>query len=305
MAVKAKPMVAAPAPSPWDIAFGSALMNDYVFRGVTQSGHNPSAAAYFEPRYNLNSNWQLYAGVAGESIKFANAAAAEIDFYGGVRPTFGPLALDFGIWEYYYPGGTCYGGGPLQGGFGSTACLVPPWASGNVAKKDASFYEVYAKATYTMGDWAFGPTFYYSPNFLNTGADGEYLSGIVKYTAPANFALWNGAIGWYVSGEFGHQWFGTSDAFYGVLPTFPNGIPEPDYNTWNVGLGFTWKVFTLDLRYTDTDLSKEECSAFTSDPGAVLGGSSISINPVGSKSNWCGATFIAKLSADLTLGSLK
>ena len=81
-----------------------------------------------------------------------------------------------------------------------------------------------------MGDWAFGPTFYYSPNYLNTGADGEYLSGIVKYTAPSSMALCNGQIGWYVSGEFGHQWFGTSDAFYGVRagvgPDF-HGIPEP------------------------------------------------------------------------------
>ena len=315
MPVKAKPAAPAAAPSPWDIAFGSAIMTDYVFRGVTQSAHQPSVAAYFEPRYNITPNLQLYAGISGESIRFANNAAAEIDFYGGIRPTFGPLALDFGIWEYYYPGGTCWGNGPLQavpGSGGSVSCFAPPWASGNVAKDDASFYEVYAKATYTLGDWAFGPTFFYSPNFLNTGADGEYLSGIIKYTAPSSMALWNGQIGWYVSGEFGHQWLGTSDAFYGVVTStgalgpFSAGIPEPDYNTWNVGLGFTWKVFTLDLRYTDTDLSKEECSAFTSDPGATVGhGTSTSINPVGSQSNWCGATFIAKLSADLTLGSLK
>ena len=39
-----------------------------------------------------------------------------------------------------------------------------------------------------MGDWAFGPTFYYTPNFPNLGADGEYLSGIVKYTAPSTMA---------------------------------------------------------------------------------------------------------------------
>jgi Bacterial protein of unknown function (Gcw_chp) len=314
MAVKAKPMAPAAAPSPWDIAFGGGLMTDYVWRGVTQSGHNPSVTAFFEPRYNINSNWQLYAGVSGESIRFANNAAAEIDFYGGVRPTFGPLALDFGIWEYYYPGGTCWGAGALQavpGSGGSVSCLAVTWPSGNVAKDDASFYEVYAKATYTMGDWAFGPTFFYSPNFLNTGAEGEYLSGIVTYTAPASMALFNGAVGWYVSGEFGHQWFGTSDPFYGVLTAagaigpYSNGIPEPDYNTWNVGLGFTWKVFTLDLRYNDTDLSKEECSAFTSDPGATLGGTSSLINPIGARSNWCGATFVAKLSTSLTLGSLK
>jgi len=226
--VKKKKVVVAPPPppNPWDVAFGGALMTDYVFRGITQSGHNPSVAGYIEPRYNLSPEWQLYAGISGESIKFPNNAAAEIDFYGGVRPTFGPLALDFGIWEYFYPGGTCWAAPAVAPG-----CIAPPWASGNVAKRDASFFEVYAKATYTMGDWAFGPTFYYSPNFLNLGADGEYLSGIVKFTAPASMALWNGQIGWYASGEFGHQWLGTSDAFYGgVRPTF--GPLALDFGIW-------------------------------------------------------------------------
>jgi hypothetical protein len=306
MPVKAMKAPAA-APSPWDIAFGSAIMTDYIWRGVTQSAHHPSVAAYFEPRYNINDNWQLYIGISGESIKFANNAAAEIDFYGGVRPTFGPLAMDFGIWEYYYPGGVCYGTGFVQA-LGTCNPAFP--INGNVTKSDASFFEVYAKATYTIGDFAFGPTFYYTPNYLNTGADGEYLSGIAKYTAPSSMAIM-GQVGWYVSGEFGHQWFGTSDAFYGIAPggvvpaAYANGIPEPDYNTWNVGVGFTWKVFTLDLRYTDTDLSKEQCSALTSDPGATLGGTPISINGAGTQSNWCSAHFVAKLSADLTLGSLK
>ena len=106
MPVKAKKVAVVEAPSPWDIAFGGAIMNDYVWRGVTQSGHKPSVAAYFEPRYNIDPNWQLYAGLSGESIKFANNAAAEIDFYGGVRPTNGPVAIDVGDWDYYYPGGT-------------------------------------------------------------------------------------------------------------------------------------------------------------------------------------------------------
>jgi uncharacterized protein (TIGR02001 family) len=295
MPVKAEKAPAAAA-SPWDIAFGAAIMNDYVFRGVTQSDHKPSVAAYFEPRFNILPNLQLYAGLAGESIKFANDAAAEIDFYGGVRPTFGPLAFDVGIWEYYYPGGTCFGGA-------DPGCL-PALANGNVAKKNASFFEVYAKAAYTIGDFVFGPNFFYSPNFLNTGADGEYLSGTFKWTAPANVAL--GDVGWYVSGEFGRQWLGTSDSFYGIPGTvFANGIPYKDYNTWNVGIGFTWKSFTLDLRYSDTNLSKGDCNAFTSDPGASGITNVTPINPGGAGSNWCGATFIARLSADLTLGSLK
>src|SRR5882724_8513550 len=97
-----------PPPSPWDIAFGAAIMSDYNFRGITQSNHKPSVAAYFEPRYNFNDSLQWYVGVAGESISFPNRAAAEIDFYTGIRPTFGKLALDFGFWEYYYPGGSCF-----------------------------------------------------------------------------------------------------------------------------------------------------------------------------------------------------
>jgi uncharacterized protein (TIGR02001 family) len=293
MPVKAPKAPVVATPSPWDIAFGAAIMNDYVWRGVTQSAHKPSVAAYFEPRYNIDPNWQLYVGLSGESIKFANNAAAEVDFYGGVRPTFGPVALDFGFWYYYYPGGTCYAG--------NAACpnAIP---NGNVAKADASFYEVYGKATYTIGDFALGVNEYYSPNFLNTGAWGNYTSGTVKYTAPEKLAL--GPLGWYVSGEFGRQWLGTSDPFYGVAG-FPNGIDYKDYNTWNIGVGFTWKVFTLDLRYSDTDLSKGDCNAFTSDPGASGTSNVTPINPTGAGSNWCGATFIAKLSADLTLGSLK
>src|SRR5262245_37089798 len=93
MVVKAK--APPPPPSPWDIAFGAAVMSDYNFRGITQSNHRPSVNAYFEPRYNVNDSLQLYAGVGGYSIAFPNNAAAEIDFYGGIRPTFGKLALDF------------------------------------------------------------------------------------------------------------------------------------------------------------------------------------------------------------------
>jgi len=106
MPVKAKALPPPPVVSPWDFAFGSALMSDYIFRGVTQSNHKPSVAAYFEPRYNVNDKLQLYVGVSGESISFPNRAAAEIDIYGGIRPTVGMFAFDFGVWGYLYPGGT-------------------------------------------------------------------------------------------------------------------------------------------------------------------------------------------------------
>jgi uncharacterized protein (TIGR02001 family) len=308
-AVKAPPPAAF---DPWDIAFGSAIMNDYIFRGVTQSNHKPSVAAYFEPRYNLTKDLQLYVGSSFESISFANRAAAEVDIYGGVRPTFGAFAFDFGVWGYLYPGGTCYYGAAtdFSGKPVGAECAANFLPNGNVMKKDVSFMEVYAKVNYTVNDnWQFGLNEYYSPNFLNSGAWGNYSSITGKYTAPST-VFGSSGVGMYVSGEFGRQWFGTSDSFYGtgpaaagpgyVGPFFPLGIKYADYNTWNLGIGFTYKVFTLDLRYSDTNLSKANCNSFTSDYTAKFSSSFSPINPSGVGSNWCGAAGIVKLSADLT-----
>lgn len=303
---KAPPPVAV---DPWDIAFGSAIMSDYIFRGVTQSNHKPSVAAYFEPRYNVNKDLQLYIGTSAESISFANRAAAEVDIYGGIRPTFGAFAFDFGVWGYLYPGGTCFFGAPFDaaGNPLSPECALNFLPNGNVMKKNVSFMEVYGKVTYTVNDnWAFGANEYYSPNFLNSGAWGNYASITGKWTAPSTI-FGSSGVGMYVSGEFGRQWLGTSDSFYGTAIAsplgggpFPFGIKYADYNTWNIGIGFTYKVFTLDLRYSGTDLSRANCNAFTSDYTAKFDGSFSPINPTGVGSNWCGNVGIAKLSADLT-----
>ncbi|NVN85167.1 MAG: hypothetical protein HXX15_03665 [Rhodopseudomonas sp.] len=295
---KAPPVVAF---DPWDIAFGSAIMSDYVFRGVTQSNHKPSVTAYFEPRYNVTKDLQLYVGTSFESISFPNRAAAEVDIYGGIRPTFGAFAFDFGVWGYLYPGGTCYYGAAADtaGRPLSAECAANFLINGNVMKKDVSFYEGYAKVMYTVNDmFAIGANEFYSPSFLNTGAWGNYASITGKFTAPST-TFGSSGVGMYISGEYGRQWFGTSDSFYGTL-AFPRGIKYADYNTWNIGVGFTYKVFTLDLRYSDTDLSKANCNAFTSDNTATFSNSFSAINPTGVGSKWCGATGIVKLSADLT-----
>jgi uncharacterized protein (TIGR02001 family) len=279
---KAPPVVAF---DPWDVAFGGGITSDYLFRGVTQSNHNPSVTAYFEPRYNVTKDLQLYIGTSASSISFTNRAAAEVDVYGGIRPTFGAFAFDFGVWGYLYPGGQCID--VVQGG--GVLCSVgsSSIANGNWMKKDVSFYEAYGKVNYTFNDtFSLGATAFYSPNFLNFGTEGTYASVVGKVNVPSAWFGTSG-IGSFVSGEFGRQWLGTTDAFYG-------NVRLADYNTWNVGVGFTYKVFTLDLRYTDTDLSKANCQLFTSD-----------FSSNGLQSNWCSARFTAKLSADVTLQAIK
>ncbi len=302
-----KDQAAATAVSPnWDIAFGGYTASDYIFRGITQSAHWPTVSGYSELRYNPLKDVQLYVGSSTESIDYPNRAAAEVDFYGGVRPTFDKLALDFGFWYYWYPGGRQFNGegsvGPnpnCTNGFKFGPGLgLPGHPTGcNVYEADLSFWEVYGKATYTVNDTVtLGANAYYSPSWLSEGADGLWAAGSVKLTAPSGWipTVLPKGTGAFFLGDVGHYWFGQTNAFYG-------NIDLPDYTGWDLGVTFTYKVFSLDFRYYDTDLSKADCNVLTSDHTATFSSGNItSTNPSGLGSNWCGAAFVVKASFDLT-----
>lgn len=273
------PMKAKVAPAPvapdFDIAFGGGIASDYIFRGITQSNHGPSASAYFEPRYK-----EFYVGIAGAGIDwpsgtgyFLNSPSAEVDFYAGWRPVVGKWSFDFGYIYYLYPK--------------STPAAVLGFTS--------DFQEWYAKATYAVTDaLSIGGAFYYSPDLLNYGKNSQYYEINAKYVLPSNiFAKDWGA---YVSGAYG--WFNIG----GGATTFSAGpgntfgpFSIPGYETWNIGLGFTYKVFTLDLRYSDTNLSTNGCIQFwNADPN-------VSTNVGG----WCRGAFAAKLTFDVLASMLK
>ena len=119
--------------------------------------------------------------------------------------------------------------------------------------------------------FAVGANVYYSPSWLNTGAYGLFAIGHrqgrrCRRSSSTSWGLVD-EVGWYISGEAGYYWLGTADAYPGV---FAVATTLPDYATWNVGVAFTWKVATLDLRYYDTNLSKANCNVLTGDPNAVL-----------------------------------
>jgi hypothetical protein len=301
LAVKAPP--APPAPSPWDVAITGAVMSDYNFRGITQSNHQPSTQFGVEPRYNFNKDWQGYVGASGESIEFPNRASAEIDLYGGIRPTFDKLALDFGVWYYLYPKGQCFGPavGPAScdslGGGDFAAPMLP---NGNTIKGNLSFTEFYGKFVYTVNDnFNFGGSIWGAPDLgvngagagvLNSGASGIYYTGNVTLTAPST--LFPNGIGAYVSADVGYWELGTTDAFY-------TAVALPSYRNWDAGLAFTWKIFTLDLRYYQSSLTKAQCNLFTGDQTATLNGAGIL------ESSWCGADFVAKLSIATAISALK
>jgi hypothetical protein len=280
------------APSMFDIAFGAALMSDYNFRGISQSDRAPSVFAYFEPRFKIMPNVELYAGLAGYSTKLPTDPTGEFDIYGGIRPTFGPVTFDFGALYYAYPNETQVF---LTGPFPAPAILAPTPFPFTV--DDTDFLEFYAKVSWTVNDYfTIGGGVFYADDYLQTGADATYASGTAKLTLPST--MLPSDFGIYFSGELGHYWFGTANNVVTGGLDFDLGVF--DYTYWNLGVAFTYKVLTLDLRYHDTDLTRAECFGLTADLRGLPGG-----NGTIGESRWCSEAFIAKIAFDTTLNAFK
>jgi uncharacterized protein (TIGR02001 family) len=276
MPVKAATVAPAPATPAFDIAFGAWVGTDYNFRGISQSNRKASGGAYFEPQFNTPIG-QLYIGTAIARIDWPSNLgftdpSAEVDFYGGWRNTFGAFSADLGAIYYYYPGET-----------------------NNTLTSQSDFWEVYAKLAYAITpDLTLGVNGFYTPDLLHYSTTFDTLAPGTHYKADAFYGSitgkwvtpWKiGEVGTYISGELGHWWI-DGDGFNDPLV----GFADPDYTYWNAGLAFTYKVFTLDLRYHGTDQSRSDCGNF------LLAG--------GSPTKWCSDTFIATLKVDTTLSAL-
>jgi uncharacterized protein (TIGR02001 family) len=232
--------------------------SDYIYRGTTLSDHGPAAGAAVEAKFGA-----LYAGTTVATVKLPTQPFAEFTFAAGVRPKIATIDFDFGITYFAYPGER------LPGETG-----INYWEA--VVRGDRSIGEqVRVAAGYA-----------YSPDVSNTGAWSQYVAAGVGYDVPGRLLPPNLGISFTTAA--GYSWFGNQASALG-------GFPLPAYLNWQAGVTFTHKAFNLDLRYYDTNLSKENCFVFTGDPNARLGGRVDPVtNPAGLTSNWCGATFVAK-----------
>jgi uncharacterized protein (TIGR02001 family) len=246
--------------TPFELNVRGGFASDYIYRGVTLSDRKPAVGAGLEAALGL-----LYAGATVTSVKLPSQPAAEITMSGGVRPKLWDIDFDFG-WTYFlYPGET-----------------VPVGAFAGI-----DYWEAVARADTRIGEaLRVAGGFAYSPNVSNTGAWSKYAAfglgiDLPRAALPRNVTA-------SLTGSAGYFWFGNQSAALG-------GFPLPAYVNWNAGMTFTHQIFNLDLRYYDTNLSKENCFVFTGDPNAAPGGAIDPVtNPLGLTSRWCSATFVAK-----------
>ena len=236
------------------------IASDYIYRGTTLSDRKPAIGAAAEAALA-----SFYAGIAVASVRLPTQPAAEITMTGGVRRTIGNINLDFGVTYFAYPGETMPGR-PMASTIGS----CPPALIPGSAKRSASPAD--------------SPT---PPNVSKTGAWGQYAAAGIGFDVPSRLLPQDVDVSF--TGGAGYSWFGNQAAALG-------GFPLPAYLDWQAGVTITRKMFNLDLRYYDTNLSKENCFVFTGDPNARPGGRADPVtNPDGLTSRWCGATFVAKI----------
>ena len=167
----AAPAAESPAADAWafDVSFNAALTSDYMFRGITQTDHDPAIQATLESSYGI-----FYAGAFGSNVDFATPDPnIEIDLYAGLRPTLGPLSTDFGYVHYFYPD----------------------------ASADIDYGEAYGKSSISPVEMLqLGSAVYYAPDYGQTGDDAFYVEGNASVSLPHDISL---------SGALGRQWFGS------------------------------------------------------------------------------------------------
>jgi len=265
---KGAPVAPIPPAITWiDAAISVKGVTDYNFRGISQTDRKPGVQGSVELQFYDNL---FYLGVFGANVDLATSPPAEIDFFGGIRPKFGPVSFDFGVIQYYYPSEKQYI--DATGGY---------WTP-----KNTEFTELVGKVAYNWEDkLTVGAGVFHTWDWLGIGANATYGSITAKYNLPFLEGL-------SVSGELGHYWIGTPK----MSIYFPAPVNLPDYTYWNAGVSYTYKNLTADIRYHDTNLSRTECFALTADPRGIVSGNG--------RSRWCNPTVVGTLSFDITASSI-
>jgi uncharacterized protein (TIGR02001 family) len=91
------------------------IVSDYAYRGISQTNQRPALQGGFDYAHDSG----FYVGMWGSNVSWLRDAekglgvssnnSLEIDVYAGYATELGPIGLDVGVLQYYYPGD--YGNG--------------------------------------------------------------------------------------------------------------------------------------------------------------------------------------------------
>ncbi len=132
---------------------------DYTFRGLSQTGNDPAVQGGID--WSLDTGHHgigVYLGAWGSNVNLTDGDL-EVDFYGGLTKTFGPVNAKAGFIYYRYPGAR----GSLNYDYVEAAFGL----SG----------EIYSGLT-------LGVTYNYSPDNFGSSGTAHYFNGGLSYAVP-------------------------------------------------------------------------------------------------------------------------
>ena len=202
----------APAPEVSPITANVTVVNDYRYRGMTQSNFKPAIQGGFDYAHESGfyiGNWNSSISWISDGYTGKTASAPiEMDFYAGYKKEFigEGFASDFGVLQYYYPTENLV----------KTSTLVNPNTT-----------EVYAAQNFTFGPITGFAKISYAVTTLfgNANSTGSYYPDLtLNYDTGMYGISLNGHIGYkYVAGKNGTSTTITNDSLL-------------SYTDWKLGL---------------------------------------------------------------------
>lgn len=212
---------AAAPTSPHTFTGNVTLASDYVFRGISQTQHNPAIQGGFD--YSHSSGF--YAGTWASNVSWPGDTgiktnnSMEWDFYGGYKLGMGDFTLDLGALHYYYPGD-----------------VVP-------GAKDANSTELYVGLSWKFISLKYSNAI--SSNLFGwyNGASNKSTKGSDYWDLSANYDVGGG---WGIQGHVGHQSI--------------KNLGAASYTDWKLGVTKDVGFGSVGLAYTGTD-AKGNCAS--------------------------------------------
>lgn len=201
-----------------------ALASDYVFRGISQTEGGPAVSGGFDYTSGI-----FYAGTWASNVSSATISSGgiEMDVYAGVTPTLGPVAFNFGVVGYFYPG------------------------ADDQAGPETDFYEGRASASYSpIEPLTLTGNLYYSPDWALESGEGIY---------------WELAAGYAVSDVFGLKAsYGVQDVD-DYADSYSNLLVGATYalHGFTLGLTYTDTEDAFDLGYALDESDADEAITFS------------------------------------------
>jgi uncharacterized protein (TIGR02001 family) len=192
--------------------------SDYVFRGISQTDNDPTVQGSINLGYGI-----FYAGVWASGIDIAPDGELEVDWYGGIKPTWksplGEIGFDFGVIYYTYPG----------------------YFDPGVEADYVEFKAGYSLPSLFIKNLTTGTTVFYSPEYGGEVGEVWTTESTASYALPK---VW--VFDPTISGLLGWQKGELSDGF--------NVGFDDEYYYWNAGLTLGVENLSFDFRYWDTDV---------------------------------------------------